>query len=796
MTATASIRTMNYWADFWCGVGFNVIPTNGKIPVVEGYKQFFDKAIPIELHNYWKKVGLFNNGIAIIDGKLWNHERRKHLFGHTIDCDNEAGVKLMTNINGVQYTSEDITKTGVAAEYHKGTPSRYHFIVFSEQEFPNLAPITGKDDSFPKLEVKGSGKLTTVTATMHEDGTCRELVGDSMKALENCVIHTEIMYHVNDKLKPYGVNYLNGKANGYGKSNNTARTLIDTDEKVYKGARNPNLYEYACSRLMKYWNKKPPSEIKKDVVDTNQIRCVPPLHSPEFEQIWNSAFKSVNEEMVKEASSNNNNNINNNSSGQQQQGQQQQSNTKTKKEKEEQEKPVSVLKAKRFHDGLVTVLGTIVSVSEMYVLEVVNAGKAVFKHAKSIQLEDTETLDENERLDVILYDDMVNKVIAGETVYVTGNMRVEDKKGGGNSKSKKKITVLHATSIKYLHRKEVLVTERDIETFHKFISYPKPIERLTAMFAPNIIGHDEVKRGLLRSIVGGVERGKKGGGRVDTLMVGDPGTAKSKLGTEASEIKPNSRHVDAPHATTKTITAIAEKINDSLTLVLGAIPLSKGAICAIDEITSFPVEDQSRLLAVLEEGKIYFDKLGMRVVIPSPTTIIATANPIQIRWRNSQVISMEEVDLKRNLIDRFTQIYGFRDGMEKEEAQKFVLEMDKINQRPPHNYNFLRKYLIHASEIKDVQFTKGARYTLNQFWVQGKVKESNPLTTRMYNGLYKMAEAQARLQLRHVLDEETAEQVLEDVRLIMVQYGETVAKIMGPREVAIKTCQDVLRRNE
>jgi len=387
---------------------------------------------------------------------------------------------------------------------------------------------------------------------------------------------------------------------------------------------------------------------------------------------------------------------------------------------------------------------------------------------------------------------MVSKVVAGERVVVTGNMHVEDRRG--NSKSKRKTTVLHAISIKYLHRKEVFVTDKDIETFQKFVSYPKLIERLTAMFAPNIIGYSDVKRGLLRSIVGGTNRGKKGGGRVDTLMVGDPGTAKSKLGDEATEIKPNSRHVNAPHATTKTITAVPEKINENVVLILGAIPLSKGAVCAIDEITSFPIEDQSRLLSVLEEGKIYFDKLGIRSVIDSPTTIIATANPIQSKWSNSGVISMKEVELKRNLIDRFAQIYVFRDGMGEEETQRFALEMDKINQRLPHNYNFLRKYLIRASSIKDVKFTREARYILNQFWANAKAK--GLLTNRMFYGLYKIAEAQAKLQLTDIVDEDVAEQAIEDVRLMMVQYGETVAKIMGPREVTIKTFQDVLKRSE
>jgi DNA replicative helicase MCM subunit Mcm2 (Cdc46/Mcm family) len=455
---------------------------------------------------------------------------------------------------------------------------------------------------------------------------------------------------------------------------------------------------------------------------------------------------------------------------------------------------VSVLEAKRIHGGKVTVLGMIVSVSEMYVLEVTNStdGKPGYRDAKSIQLEDTENLDEYERLDVTLYDEMVKKVAAGEILQVRGDMRVEDKKG--NSRSKRKTNVLHATSIKYLHRKEVVVTEKDIEAFRRFITYPKLIERLTAMFAPNIIGHDDAKRGLLRSIVGGINKGKKGGGRVDTLMVGDMGTAKSKLGTEATEIKPNSRHVNAPHATTKTITAIPEKVNDSVVLILGAIPLSKGAICAIDEITSFPMEDQARLLSVLEEGKIYFDKLGMRSVIDSPTTIVATANPVQTKWSNSQVISMEEVELKRNLIDRFPQIYGFREEMDKDETERFVWELDKINEQKTHNYNFLRKYLIYASCIIDVKFTYEARYMLNEFWASAKVK--GLLTNRMFNGLRKIAEAQAKLQLRHVVDKEIAEQVLDDVRLMMVQYGETIGQITEPRESTIKTCQDILRKNE
>jgi MoxR-like ATPase len=62
-------------------------------------------------------------------------------------------------------------------------------------------------------------------------------------------------------------------------------------------------------------------------------------------------------------------------------------------------------------------------------------------------------------------------------------------------------------------------------------------------------------------------------------------------------------------------------------LRLGAIPLSRNAICAIDELTAFAPEEQSRLLDVLEEGILDIDKHGRHWTIQSPTTIIATANP-------------------------------------------------------------------------------------------------------------------------------------------------------------------------
>lgn len=444
--------------------------------------------------------------------------------------------------------------------------------------------------------------------------------------------------------------------------------------------------------------------------------------------------------------------------------------------------PKTVLEVKRIHEGEVTVLGTIVSASEMYVVE---DGPLEYRDAKAIQLEDTERPDENERLDVVLYDDMISNVLAGEVVEITGVNRIESKRG---SKSKKKTTVLHADSIKYLNRKELVITDTDINNFQKFAKFPKLIERLVSMFAPNIIEHNDAKLGILRSVVGGIERGKIRG-RINTFMVGDPGTAKSTLAREAVDVKPNSRYVSGPHSRVKTITAIMDKDNDGLVLRLGAIPLSRGAICAVNEVTAFSIEEQAHLLDVAEEGIIPLNKHGTHMIIPSPTTIIATANPIQSTWNDNQKVSNDEISILKTLLDRFDQIYPFRDSMDLKQTYEFVQKMSAIRKRRPHNYNFLKKYLIYASTI-EVKISPEAEFMLNEFWIRAKVQKT--LTIRGYNSLFRIAEAQAKLQLKNEVDAEIAKQTMESVQLMMVQYGETVQLVNNPRETTHSKFLEIL----
>jgi DNA replicative helicase MCM subunit Mcm2 (Cdc46/Mcm family) len=257
-----------------------------------------------------------------------------------------------------------------------------------------------------------------------------------------------------------------------------------------------------------------------------------------------------------------------------------------------------------------------------------------YHSVRSIQLEDVDKTAEEEsidRLEVVLYDDTASHVAAGERVEIAGDVYIQrksDSGGSGGKSNKKLVTVLHGNQIRYKNKEKVVITHKDVEIFYKHkriceeayrreleaaarlndgalteaghkIIPMKYMDRLAAMFAPNVIGHNDVKLGLLRSLVGGrTDHGDDNGrrGRIPTLLIGDKsdkGTAKSLIAREATKLIPNSRFVNAQNTNGKSLIGVVDKENDGgLFLRLGPVVLAKGAICAINEIGSMAMQDQ------------------------------------------------------------------------------------------------------------------------------------------------------------------------------------------------------------
>ena len=435
----------------------------------------------------------------------------------------------------------------------------------------------------------------------------------------------------------------------------------------------------------------------------------------------------------------------------------------------------------------------------------------------------------NDRLEVILYENAAKNVIAGEIVQVEGKIYVERKIESGN-KVKKLVNILHSNKIVYLNRERIVITPKDIENFHRwkkicYDAYKKELEtiekykeeswakkikpmtfidRIISMFSPNVIGHNTAKLGILRSIVGGVDnssieilqkRKEDNGrrGRIPTLLVGDPGTAKSILGREATKILPNSRYVTAQNASGKSLIGIVDKENDSLVLRLGAIVLSKNSICAINEIGSLNFEDQGHLIDILEEGHTTLDKYGRHYEIDSPTTIIATANPNGISWRTT-IVSKDDIPVVKNLLDRFDQIYEFRDNLSETEIEEYTKRKTILRKRKNHNYNFLKKYLIYVKSNINPKITENTENRLNKFWINAKIQ--GVASNRSYDSIFRIAEAQSKLSFSEEIDDEIANQVMDSLSLMYIQYGKIIEKTSNPRDITVKSFFNILKQTD
>jgi DNA replicative helicase MCM subunit Mcm2 (Cdc46/Mcm family) len=111
------------------------------------------------------------------------------------------------------------------------------------------------------------------------------------------------------------------------------------------------------------------------------------------------------------------------------------------------------------------------------------------------------------------------------------------------------------------------------------------------------------------------------------------------LTREAVELISNSRYVTAQNASGKGITAIIDKEKDTTILRLGAVHQARDTVCCINEIGRMDYEDQGFLLDVMEEGSFIFDKYAIHLKVKSATTIIATANPMGMKWNDPFKIS-------------------------------------------------------------------------------------------------------------------------------------------------------------
>ena len=399
-----------------------------------------------------------------------------------------------------------------------------------------------------------------------------------------------------------------------------------------------------------------------------------------------------------------------------------------------------------------------------------------YVNAVCLKIQDDEAYGELEQLDVLVFNRLTENIRPGELVRIKG--RIEILRNNRKNTYGSLYPVLFAKGLEYRRREKRAVIAKDVKSFENFAKMPNVVDRLVTMFAPDVIGHKDKKLHLLISAVGAQESTTRRG-RIHTLLIGPPGVAKSKLARAAVELVSNSRFVTAQNASGKGITAVIDKENDSTILRIGAAPQARNAICAINEIGRMDYQNQAFLLDIMEEGGFSVNKYGLHIQIRSPTTIIATSNPLNSEWNDHYKISHSEMPILKPLLDRFDQISAFNDFASMEESRMYARKKVELSKKNIHyNCNYLRKYLLHAKTVNPI-LTPEAQSMLVEFWLE--LKSKNIAGNRTLESLIRIAQAFARLRLTSIVDPEIMTDVMSHYQQTMMQYGHVLKLVESPK---------------
>eukprot|EP01006_Ploeotia_vitrea_P045395 TRINITY_DN66937_c3_g1_i11.p1 TRINITY_DN66937_c3_g1~~TRINITY_DN66937_c3_g1_i11.p1 ORF type:complete len:782 (-),score=77.05 TRINITY_DN66937_c3_g1_i11:359-2377(-) len=163
------------------------------------------------------------------------------------------------------------------------------------------------------------------------------------------------------------------------------------------------------------------------------------------------------------------------------------------------------------------------------------------------------------------------------------------------------------------------------------------LAHLLPAFAPSITGMDHTKRGLLLQLVGGRrEQVHAERSNIHILLVGAPGTGKSKLLRTSMNYAATCGYANGRGCTGVGLTGSVEYSQHTAQIRKGLFPANHNGLVCIDEFDKMVRRHRLCVHEAMENGSVTITKAGVAATLPAKCSLLATANPIPNSWSMSK----------------------------------------------------------------------------------------------------------------------------------------------------------------